>query len=163
MYSGRIGDVIEFFAPGQPVPQGSKKISFRGKWPVLIDDNANELKRWRRRVALLAASEMRGRPLIEGEVQMRLVFYLYRPKSAKPTDTPTAAKVPDWDKLERAVGDALTGVVFRNDAQVTWCFTRKVVAAHGKPMGVHIAVRPAHPPPDTLDTVGAVTQQLRCT
>lgn len=135
--------MIEFFVVGQPVAQGSKVIRYRGKYPALADDNANELKRWRRRVALLAASEMRGRPFIEGEVELRLVFWLYRPKNAPKSRPPTAAKKPDVDKLERAIFDSLTGVVYRDDAQVTDVWSRKKVSGPGQPMGVHIAVRSA--------------------
>ncbi len=33
---------------------------------------------------------------------------------------------PDTDKLERAIGDALTGVVFSDDAKVAWWDARKM-------------------------------------
>lgn len=133
--------VIEFVVVGKPIPQGSKVIRYRGRYAALADDNANELKPFRRRVAMLAHMQMQGRPLMQGPVQMRLVFKLYRPKNASKANPPTAAKKPDNDKLQRAVYDALTGVVYRDDAQVVDVWSRKMVAEEGEPMSVQIAVR----------------------
>jgi Holliday junction resolvase RusA-like endonuclease len=50
-----------------------------------------------------------------GQVAVRLVFYLPRPKRMR---RPAPTVKPDLDKLARAVLDALSGVAYEDDAQV---------------------------------------------
>ena len=55
---------------------------------------------------------------------------------ALPGTYPTPTK-PDLDKLERAIGDALTGIVFRDDSQIAWWSVWKV---YGEPARAHIEI-----------------------
>ena len=61
---------------------------------------------------------------MEGAVALTLIFRFLRPASAKKRPKPTVK--PDIDKTTRAVLDALTGIVYRTDAQVTSVFAQKV-------------------------------------
>lgn len=123
------------FVPGTPAPQGSKRHVGRG---VLIE-SSKQLGPWRERVALAAHGH--GFPLLTGlPVLMTLEFVMPRPASTPKRRTPPAIKRPDADKLERAVLDALTGIAFADDSQVTTTYRRKRLAEIGETPGVWIAV-----------------------
>jgi crossover junction endodeoxyribonuclease RusA len=139
--------MIQFFVPGKPQSQGSK---VRTQWGVR--ESNKELAPWRERVALAAhhalieagaypeGVEGRGQGPLRGPVAMTLSFVLYRPKGAPKTKTPPATKAPDIDKLSRACLDAMTGVVYQDDAQVTTLLASKRVAEIGEELGVQIKV-----------------------
>lgn len=128
---------LRFIVHGAPVPQGSKRI-VRGR---LIDANKG-LKPYRASVSA-AAAEALGLPtedpnalqraleglcVARGAVAVSLRFGLVRPRGhygtgrnadvLKPSAPVWPATKPDVDKLERAVLDALTGIVWADDSQV---------------------------------------------
>jgi len=77
------------------------------------------------------------RPPLEGPVYMTMIFELLRPKSVKPERRPWPHVAPDLDKLVRAVSDAMTGIVYRDDAQlVSGTFEKR----YGDVPGVQISV-----------------------
>lgn len=111
--------VVEFTVYGKPEAQGSVKAFMPKGWtrPVLTSTNKN-LKGWRHVVASEAqlhagAPVPRGRP-----VRLHVSFVLERPKSL-PRKVQAHTKKPDLDKLVRAIKDALTGVLYADDSQVT--------------------------------------------
>ena len=116
---------IRFFVPGTPVPQGSMRHVGHGR---VVHSNAAALLPWRDSVRAAAAAAMGGRELWIGPVSMLLRFEFPRPKSHLGTGRNAGAlragapwfhmQTPDIDKLQRAVLDALTGVVWRDDSQV---------------------------------------------
>ncbi|WP_280441059.1 RusA family crossover junction endodeoxyribonuclease [Nocardia brasiliensis] len=122
------------FVPGSPAPQGSKRHVGRG---ILIE-SSKAVGPWRERIAL--AAHRHGWPLRAGAVAITLEFVMPRPKSTPKTYTPPAIKRPDADKLERAVLDALTGIAFVDDSQVTTCYRRKRLAEIGETPGVRISI-----------------------
>ena len=135
---------VELFVPGQPIAQGSKRHVGNG---VIIESNHGPLKLWRNRVALSAGELIRGHTWqFDRPIAVDLTFVFPRLKNApkhKPTKPKTSA--PDIDKLIRAVFDALTSVLFNDDAQVVDVFARKRYAEIGEPAGVHILVTTAIP------------------
>ena len=120
---------VTFSVPGLPAPQGSKRafvIKGTGR-AVMVEDNART-KPWRVDVALIAQHAMQGREMLTGPLVAVFTFTLPRPKSHYRGGDPARdlrasapshrdAK-PDADKLYRAVGDALTGIVYYDDAQL---------------------------------------------
>ena len=63
----------------------------------------------------------------------------YTGKGALKASAPVAPGKPDLDKLARAVGDALTGVAYRDDAQITrWHLQKR----YGEQAGTEITVHP---------------------
>lgn len=106
---------------GVPVMKGGRALT------RAIEDNA-DLRHWRQQVASLAAEQMGGEPLWDGAVSLCLRFLRPRPKShfgtgknaskLKASADPHPIQRPDTVKLTRAVEDALTGVVWRDDSQV---------------------------------------------
>lgn len=126
--------MIAFFVPGRPAPQGSKRHVGRG---ILIE-SSKDVGPWRERIALAAHSH--AERLLAGPVGVRLDFVMPRPKSAPKRTTPPAIRRPDTDKLARACLDALTGICFHDDSQVTNLHATKRLAQPDETPGVHITV-----------------------
>jgi crossover junction endodeoxyribonuclease RusA len=115
---------------GQPAPQGSYRAVGRSGHTRLIPTNERALTAWRLAVSEAAEEVMNGEPLLTGPVYVAMRFVVPRPKghyrqSAKrwwqqlPSAPVRPYKRPDLDKLCRAIGDALTGRVYRDDSQIT--------------------------------------------
>jgi crossover junction endodeoxyribonuclease RusA len=129
-------DAITFTVPGKPAPQGSKRHVGRG----ILVESSKEVGPWRERVALAAHNAMAGRNLLDGAVHVRLDLTLPRPKSAPKRSTPPAVKRPDVDKLARAILDAITGIIVRDDSQIVDLHATKRLAELGETPGVAITV-----------------------
>lgn len=145
--------MISFIVPGKPAPQGSMVAAISKTTGRVFMKSGNEkaLRAWRRDVA---ASAIRvGAELIEGPVRVDVAFTLQRPKSHYRTgknarllrDSAPALPTtkPDVDKLLRAVLDALTGIAFVDDAQVTQTVATKSYALRGEIPETYIQVRSA--------------------
>ena len=113
-----------FSVPGAAAPQGSKRaFKLRGSGRVVLVESSAKVKPYRAMVAVTALQAW-GRPPTDKAVQVRVAFTFARPKShftakgAIRSGAPDFPGKPDTDKLCRAVLDALTGVVYVDDAQV---------------------------------------------
>ncbi|KKN03821.1 hypothetical protein LCGC14_1103940 [marine sediment metagenome] len=126
------------FVRGIPAPQGSKRAFITGDRAVVVDANPKTLKDWRAAVAFRLQSEWHGPPL-DGALHVELNFALLRPKSVSEKRRPSPTVKPDLDKLERAVLDALTGIVIVDDALVVELHSTK---EYSDEAGVSIFVRP---------------------
>lgn len=118
---------ISFVVFGPAQPQGSARAFIpRGcSRPVITSDN-KQLRSWRQDVAAAALAAMDGKQRIEKEpVKLSVLFTFEKPKSVRAKATNKATK-PDLDKLIRALCDGMTGIVFRDDAQVSEISARKV-------------------------------------
>ena len=102
--------MMTFFVPGKPVGQGRITTINRHSF----HSNAKELIPWRQTIAAYARAAKF--PLLEGAISLSLDFLIVRPKTVK-RDYPTVA--PDLDHYVRAVGDALKGIAYFDDAQIT--------------------------------------------
>ena len=90
--------VYEFAIAGEPVPQGSMKHVGGGR---LV--HSKKLLVWRKKVAHAIRSKTNAK--LDGPVVVDVLFVIGRPKTVK-RDVPSVA--PDLDKLQRAIGDALS-------------------------------------------------------
>lgn len=131
--------MIEFFVPGKPAPQGSKRHVGRG----ILVESSRDLGPWRERVALTAHNAMKSISLHSGAVTVIITFVLPRPKSTPKTQTPPAIKRPDVDKLARAILDAITGIVISDDSQIVNLHATKRLAELDETPGAHIEIRAA--------------------
>jgi Holliday junction resolvase RusA-like endonuclease len=104
---------MTFVVLGPPATKGST-VSFVGQHGVVTKADCKGLAAWAQAVAW--AAKWAHVPLLPGAVQLTLVFQFLRPKHAPARNHPVVK--PDVDKLARAVLDALTGVAYRDDAQV---------------------------------------------
>jgi Holliday junction resolvase RusA-like endonuclease len=91
----------------------------RGGKVVLTSTSGQKLKDWREIIYWRAYEECKAQDfaLIEGACQVTAVFTLPRPTS-RALKYKFPDKKPDLDKLTRALLDGMTGVVYRDDAQV---------------------------------------------
>ena len=131
--------LISFFVPGKPITEGSTRyLGMRGGKPIITHDNP-ELLAWRQKVAQVAVLYARqagwSLPLDE-PVVVRVAFTLKRLKKPQWSE---AATVPDLDKLQRAIGDALgaKGSVLREDSRICeW----HAVKQYGDKPGVQVTI-----------------------
>ena len=146
-------DIIRFFVDGHPATAGSKKAFplWAGTGPdkrfvrsIIVDSSGANGKTWRESVRAAALTEFtRGRPLLEGALALTLEFRALRPKwhfgarGLKATAPKYPAKKPDVLKLARAVEDALTGIVWRDDAQIVAETLRK---SYAERPGVQVSI-----------------------
>lgn len=140
---------IAFTVFGDAKPAGSKRAFALRKGGVLTgrvavaDANPNS-REWKQQVAYAARQAYSGE-LLEGPLKVTLQFYRVRPRGhygarglnskGRASTAPTGR--PDVLKLARAVEDALTGVVWRDDAQIV----HEVIAkSWGEPARVEVSV-----------------------
>jgi Holliday junction resolvase RusA-like endonuclease len=152
--------VISFTVLGIARPGGSKKSlvpinrhtgqPFRrpGGGIVASTVDANpKVKDWQRVVADRAA-ELELGALLDGPLALTLTFYRPRPKghSGRRGLRSSAPRYPigrpDLLKLARAVEDALTGVVWRDDAQIV---AERLFKDWGEPARVCVEIEPLDP------------------
>lgn len=132
--------MISFTVYGKAQPAGSKRafalrrrdgslVTREGGAPVInvTDDNAKS-KSWKQEIAKAAlAARGAGVPLLDGPLRVWMGFCRVRPKghtkangeltkAGRGADYPTTK--PDVLKLARAAEDAMTGILYRDDAQI---------------------------------------------
>lgn len=139
--------ILEFTVYGVAQQMGSKRAFVPKGWtrPVITDSNRN-LKTWQVLVAEAAQHAIAQLPsgertLLLGGVRLTAAFFFPRPKSLAKKTT-IHLKAPDLDKAVRALGDALSQVVFRDDVQVVDLIAMKRYAAHGAVPRVEVRVEP---------------------
>lgn len=135
--------MIQFIAHGRPSPAGSKRHVGNG---ILVDSSGEKGKAWRAVVQDAARAEFSG-DLLRGPLRVEFLFYQPRPKchfgsGSKATTLKPAAPGfptgrPDCLKLSRAVEDALTGVVWADDAQIV---DEKIFKRYGEPARCEIRI-----------------------
>lgn len=130
---------MNFFVPGIPRPQGSKKgfVNKKTGGVILTESGGQAHKDWRAVVALAGMETMAGQPPLEGPIQVLLDFWLPRPKSHPKNKITWPTTRPDIDKLARSVLDALTHICWVDDAQVVNLILNK---AWSVPVGLHVEI-----------------------
>jgi crossover junction endodeoxyribonuclease RusA len=135
---------LTFVVFGVAQPKGSTRAFVPKGWkrPIVTTDNPKS-KGWQQLVAEAASRALDGRgQLFLGPVRLVCVFHLPRPKSLPRTRPTPMVKKPDVSKLARSTEDALTGVVWRDDSQVTDLQVTKLYAAIGDSPRAVITVEP---------------------
>jgi Holliday junction resolvase RusA-like endonuclease len=152
---------LEFRVFGVAQPKGSMKAFYRPgmKAPIVTDSNRSA-KSWAQLVAEGANHALAQRPpeergVLDGPVRLTLAFYLPRPKKYQRRRgiDPAHVTKPDASKLVRGVEDALTQVVYRDDAQIVELVVTKRYAALEAAPHVYIRVE---------RTAGVAALHVRC-
>jgi Holliday junction resolvase RusA-like endonuclease len=142
---------ITFFVPGVPAPGGSKKAfvvkTHAGKFRAVVTDDAKRNAPWRAVVAHVGRQAYAGVPLAE-PLDVLMEFVMPRPLGhhiAGKRDRPLKATAPTYHtskpdalKLARSTEDALTGVLWIDDATTARLTS---VKRYGDKPGVMITVR----------------------
>lgn len=131
---------------GTASPAGSKRVVPAGGRPggrPLVVDASRGAAAWKRTVAQEAGAAMQGRRLLEGPLAVTFTFVAARPKGhfgtrgLRPSAPSRPTTRPDVLKLARAVEDALTGIVWRDDAQIV---DERLTKVYGEPARVEVEV-----------------------
>ena len=113
-------EMIEFTVLGIPAPKGSMKsfAMLRNGKPFAVTTAANpRTKSWQNEVTVMAQGHAPKDGPLRGAVKLVVYFMMPRPKTL-PKKVVYHIKKPDTDKLLRVIKDALSGVIYRDDAQV---------------------------------------------
>lgn len=177
-----MNQTIQFFVTGTPKPAGSKRpfnIFRRGPngermWTgktVVIDANKNA-KDWKADVSAAAKAVYSG-PLLTCALRMVVLFILRRPEghygTGKNADKlkPSAPEYPttkipgDLLKLTRGVEDALTGIIYADDAQiVSHVLDKQFQADRSDRFGALVTIAPLKNRTDGSDAVRAGVAML---
>lgn len=134
---------LSFTVPGVPAPQGSL---IRTRYGVRPDNPAT--RPWKQAVAWEAQALLGDLEIITGPVEITALLYFPRPKGHFGTGRNAAVlkasaptfhqSKPDTDKLQRAIGDSLTGTLLRDDSQIVHWDVWKL---YGAPPRAEITVR----------------------
>jgi len=141
--------MIEFFVPGIAVTQGNKIAGQRKDGTQFVREKGGaKLNNWRSDIVKFAHIAYQG-VLLDGAIECHMIFFRERPKSHYRTgknshilrdDAPKYPTTkPDCTKLCRAAEDALTGVIWTDDARVINQLNAK---RYGQP-GVRITIKTA--------------------
>jgi Holliday junction resolvase RusA-like endonuclease len=104
--------------PGEPVAKGRPRFSTIGKFPRAY--TPKKTADYETQIREYAALEMRGSPMFDGPVVVRVVAWLAIPKSWSKKRRATAClhtSKPDADNFLKAAIDGLNGIVFKDDSQ----------------------------------------------
>jgi len=147
-----VKEAITFSVSGKPQPAGSKRaFVLRGganAGRAIITDANPKSKDWKVDIKHEAQRAYTGEPW-DGPVELTLRFFVERPKSHyrsgmnadKLKDSAPAfpTSKPDVLKLARGVEDAITAIIWKDDAQIV---TEKLTKRYGRP-GVEIEIKEA--------------------
>lgn len=146
---------LSFFVPGTPRPKGSKRgFPIRRKdgthGVAMVESSGDNLTTWMRLVRAAAEESYYFPPTI-GPVELTVEYWFARPKShygtgrnvgvLKASAPAKHITVPDRDKLDRAIGDALEGVIWVNDRQVYRGDSQKCYCKRDGRPGAYVLVK----------------------
>jgi crossover junction endodeoxyribonuclease RusA len=132
---------VRFFAAGVPAPKGNHRAFVHGGRARVTEHATKGLTVWLHALSDEARVAMKDQPPMEGPLALSATFWLPKPASAPKRKRTWPIKKPDWDKLARGF-DALTGVVWRDDAQVVRATIEKRWAEENNGIsGVTVEVR----------------------
>ena len=116
---------ISFVVPGKPVPMARPRVTMHGTY------TPKRCRDYKAAVALAAKKEMAGLKLMEGAVACFIKLGYGAPQSwtkakreaaSENSIRPIGRNTGDADNHAKAIMDALTGIVWRDDSQVV-CLT----------------------------------------
>lgn len=141
---------LRFFMPGIPTAKARSRFVRRGfKGPdgkMRYSYPDGKTVAGERGIAQFAAEAMRGRPLFDMPVELRVIAVLLPPKTRTRAQRAMAwadfrGSRPDIDNYIKAVMDACICVVFTDDALVASVHAAKI---YGLQPGIHVSVHPLY-------------------
>ncbi len=121
------GEVLQFRVFAKPAPQGSKAPTGRlytgrdGKTHEALAESSKRHRPWRKLVRQAAWVAVNQCSWVQraGPVRLDVWFYRLPPVSPKRARWCLPDKIPDYDKLARSIGDAMSEVVYDDDKRIT--------------------------------------------
>ena len=138
---------VAFSVHGSPVAQPRTKaraITARsGRTFAQVYEPGGPARQWKADIKQEAIKHKPPAPFL-GAIYLNLKFYLIRPRSLyrrKDSNGPIShTGRPDCDNLFKAVADALTGIVFRDDSQIAAAVIQKFYTEKDKGPRVEIKI-----------------------
>jgi Holliday junction resolvase RusA-like endonuclease len=131
---------VTIVIPGEPVAKGRPRMTRNGH-----TFTPERTTRYENLVKLCGAEARRGRRMLQGPLEMKIVATWALPKTQHRKGTPRCAewrtKRPDADNVAKCVCDALNGVVYDDDSQIVWLSVQKRQAAQCEEPGVIVVIR----------------------
>jgi len=125
-----------FTVKGTPEPKGSTKPFKLPNGRVITTSDNPAVKTWEQTIRFCLQDWPHG--VLTGPVALDMTFTLVRPRSVSAKRRPQPTVKPDLSKLFRCAEDAMTGIVWHDDAQVTEATVRKV---YGETPGLACTIR----------------------
>lgn len=160
---------IDLWIPGSPVAQPRPRGRLAGPRhkPFVHIYNPPDADDWKMAVALYAQTAFKFQP-IDQALQVRLAFTMPRPDSHYRTTVKEGRRLradapvwhtnkPDGDNLEKAVLDALTGIVWTDDCRICQTYREK---KYGEEPGVRIVIARAEP--EFIEADGLFQREAAC-
>ena len=113
--------MIKFTVPTEPVPFPRPRFNSDTKGVY----NSARYTDFKNAIALIARRAMDGREPFTGEIKIHADFYRHKPRPKKGTK-PQVSFIGDGDNYLKAVMDALIGVCYVDDRQITDFSGRKI-------------------------------------
>lgn len=153
------GRTISFTIPGNAVGKGRARAGIlRGKGgkpittangqPIITHHTPEATRTFESLVKDIAAQRMGTGEIITRPIQMQITVYVAIPqgwptwkREAATRQEIGATTKPDLDNVEKAIKDALNGVVYVDDVQVIGCDKVKLYVADGRPARIEVQVR----------------------
>ncbi len=138
-------DAIKFFVEGPPVgqPRHSHRVIVpkdgRPAFVHLFIPSDHPVHTFKEAVRIKAKLAYRG-PLLTGPLRLTLLMLFRRPQHLKTGGRKWAPVKPDRDNVEKAICDALKGIVWKDDNQVCDGPIRKMYAASDEQCGVEVMI-----------------------
>ena len=142
-------DEIRFTVPAVPVAQPRPRaVAFNGSARVFGAPKSHAVHAFKAscRLAAERARPWPSPPLL-GPLAVELTFIMPRPKLPKKAGAGRLphSKRPDFDNLEKAAVDALTGLTWKDDSQLCDVRTTKWIAAADEAPHVEVTIRRLDP------------------
>lgn len=140
---------LSFSVLGVPAPQGSFRAAYSQKSKrAFVIQSCKRTMPWRQEVAAKAeqAKDEQRALTFEGPLKLTAYFFMPRPKGhygkkgLRDSAPLFPDKKPDLSKLVRALEDAMTGIVYVDDAQIVFYDVAKFYAGPENHPGVHVTV-----------------------
>lgn len=139
--------IVEFFVPGKRIATAGSKTAFRTVGGQMVYRHASKFtKPWMDTVKMFALGAFTG-DIQKGPLGLIIWFQMLRPKGhygtgrnagiLKESAPKYPTTKPDLSKCVRAIEDALTGIVWKDDSQVVYLQTGKMYA---EKTGAHIVI-----------------------
>lgn len=129
---------VSFDIPAVPVPEPRKRVRIRktrdGKaFSQLYTPASDPVNAFKLTARIAAQMQMKKMGPLEGPLRLDVIFIMPRTQNqiwkTKPMPRIWHAKKPDFDNLEKALCDALKGLVWLDDSQICMTSVCKVIAA----------------------------------
>ena len=136
--------MITINIPGRPVPQPRHQISTIGGFARAYIPKDNPIHSFKESVRLVAKLAMVNNTIAEGPIRISCEFVIDRPKShtkaRRSKFRESHSQKPDLDNLVKALTDAMTGIVWVDDSQVSSILASKRWTNEGEEPGTLVEI-----------------------